>query len=100
VFGLIERDKISCYSPNQTNQANHRNLGPRQLLEPADTSLAHGQDYARYRLRSTIVRFLSLGLLVGLAAASPTIEVKDSKSFTSNGNQFFVKGMYTSQHSN
>jgi hypothetical protein len=39
-----------------------------------------------------MVRFLSLGLLAGLASAIPTIEVKGSKLFTSDGDQFFVKG--------
>ena len=42
-----------------------------------------------------MVQFLSLSLLAGLSAvasAIPTIEVKGSKFFTSEGNQFFVKG--------
>ncbi|CAN9276654.1 unnamed protein product [Alternaria alternata] len=43
-----------------------------------------------------MVQFLSLSLLAGLssvASAIPTIEVKGSKFFTSEGNQFFVKGI-------
>jgi hypothetical protein len=40
-----------------------------------------------------MVHFLSLGLLAGFASAIPTIEVKGSKLFTSDGDQFFVKGM-------
>ncbi|CAN9421778.1 unnamed protein product [Alternaria alternata] len=43
-----------------------------------------------------MVQLLSLSLLAGLSAvasAIPTIEVKGSKFFTSEGNQFFVKGI-------
>lgn len=42
-----------------------------------------------------MVQFVSLLALAGLSAltsAIPTIEVKGSKFFTSEGNQFFVKG--------
>lgn len=35
---------------------------------------------------------LFASVLAGYAAAIPTIEVKGSKFFTSDGNQFFVKG--------
>jgi hypothetical protein len=45
-----------------------------------------------------MVQSLSLALLASLSAvasAIPTIEVKGSKFFTSEGNQFFVKGTYT-----
>jgi hypothetical protein len=45
----------------------------------------------------TMVQFLSLALMAGLSAvasAIPTIEVKGSKFFTSEGNQFFVKGKH------
>jgi len=43
-----------------------------------------------------MVQLVSLSLLAGLSAvvsAIPTIEVKGSKFFTSEGNQFYVKGM-------
>ncbi|KAA8623640.1 13-beta-glucanosyltransferase [Pyrenophora tritici-repentis] len=43
-----------------------------------------------------MVHLLSLSLLAGLSAvvsAVPTIEVKGSKLFTSEGNQFYVKGI-------
>ncbi|CAA9962799.1 1-3-beta-glucanosyltransferase [Pyrenophora teres f. maculata] len=43
-----------------------------------------------------MVQLLSLSLLAGLSAvasAVPTIEVKGSKLFTSEGNQFYVKGI-------
>jgi hypothetical protein len=43
-----------------------------------------------------MVHFLSLALLAGLVSAIPTIEVKGSKFFTSDGDQFFVKGKYIS----
>lgn len=33
-----------------------------------------------------------LGLLASLAHAIPTISTKGSKFFTSDGNQFFIKG--------
>jgi hypothetical protein len=39
-----------------------------------------------------------LGLLsvaIGLVNAIPTVSVKGSKFFTSDGKQFFVKGMFT-----
>lgn len=42
-----------------------------------------------------MVQFLSLAALAGLSAvasAIPTIEVKGSKLFTSEGDQFYVKG--------
>lgn len=44
-----------------------------------------------------MVQSLSLALLASLstvASAIPTIEVKGSKLFTSEGNQFYVKGTY------
>lgn len=34
------------------------------------------------------------GLLAGLVYAIPTISVKGSKFFTSDGNQFFLKGVH------
>jgi hypothetical protein len=37
--------------------------------------------------------FLILGLLASIAHAIPTITAKGSKFFTSDGNQFFLKGM-------
>ncbi|KAF1941133.1 hypothetical protein EJ02DRAFT_210312 [Clathrospora elynae] len=42
-----------------------------------------------------MVQFLSLAVLAGLSAvnAIPTIETKGSKFFTSNGDQFYIKGI-------
>ena len=40
--------------------------------------------------------FLVLGLLASIVHAIPTITAKGSKFFTSDGNQFFLKGMSSS----
>lgn len=40
--------------------------------------------------------FLLLGLLASIALAIPTITAKGAKFFTSDGKQFFLKGMPSS----
>jgi hypothetical protein len=40
-----------------------------------------------------------LGLLAGIVHAVPTISTKGSKFFTSDGNQFFLKGKTTTRSS-
>jgi hypothetical protein len=43
--------------------------------------------------------FLLLGLLAGVTHAIPTITAKGAKFFTSDGNQFFLKGLLFSSAS-
>ena len=40
--------------------------------------------------------FLVVGLLASIVHAFPTLTAKGSKFFTSDGNQFFLKGKLTS----
>lgn len=47
-------------------------------------------------LTAHMLFFLVLGLLASIVHAIPTITAKGSKFFTSDGNQFFLKGMSSS----
>jgi hypothetical protein len=43
--------------------------------------------------QTTMLLSILLGSLLRLVSAIPTISTKGSKFFTSDGNQFFLKGM-------